>query len=122
MTQTLPQDKTAAAPKEPAHSVVHSVFASIRRLFGAEKAREQVGPIERGTWELTLIIEPDDLDGGFVAECAEVTGAMGQGETEQEAVQDLMEAINAIVEVRLREEHPPIAGATSGRRVVNVRL
>ena len=122
MTQTLPRDKTSAAPSEPAHRVVHSIFASIRRLFGAEKEREQVGPIERGTWELTLIIEPDDLDGGFVAECAEVTGPAGQGETEQEAIQDLMEAINAIVEVRLREEHPPVAGAVPGRRVVNVRL
>lgn len=122
MTQTLPRDKTADAPSGPAHRGVHSVFASIRRLFGAEKAREQIGPIEKGTWELTLIIEPDELDGGFIAECAEVTGAAGQGETEQEAIQDLMEAINAIVEVRLREEHPPVAGAAPGRRVVNVRL
>jgi predicted RNase H-like HicB family nuclease len=124
-TQTLPrEDTTATDRQEPAHGAVHSIFATIRRLFGgAEKEREQLGAIERGTWELTMAVEPDETDGGYIAECLEVPGAMGQGETEEAALRNLSDAISAIVEVKLAEESlPSHAHDLHGRRVVNVKL
>ncbi len=35
-------------------------------------------------------------EGGFIAECPDVPGAMGQGETEREAIESLIAAIIAI--------------------------
>ncbi len=55
------------------------------------------------TWALTISVDPDECDGGFVASCAEVAGAMGQGDTEEEAARDLLDAVSAIAEVRLAE-------------------
>jgi predicted RNase H-like HicB family nuclease len=43
-------------------------------------------------------VEPDEIDGGFVAECLDVPGAMAQGETEEEALEALSEALQDIVE------------------------
>lgn len=41
--------------------------------------------------------EPDE--GGFWATCLEVPGANGQGETEEECLRDLSEAVKLILEV-----------------------
>lgn len=45
--------------------------------------------------------EPDE--GGFWATCLEIPGANGQGETEQECLADLAEAVKLMLEVN-REE------------------
>jgi predicted RNase H-like HicB family nuclease len=52
--------------------------------------------------EFTAVIEPAD-EGGFVAFCPEVPGANGQGETEDEAKQDLIQAIRLILEDRRQD-------------------
>ncbi len=48
--------------------------------------------------EFTAIVEPDDE--WFVAYCPEVPGANGQGENKAEAIKNLSEAINLILEDR----------------------
>ena len=81
---------------------VVALFAALRKALGrAEDKRETA---HRGAWELCVVVEADPLDGGFIAECPDVPGAMAQGETEREAVESLIHAINAIVEVKM-EQH-----------------
>lgn len=127
-TETPVKDKrTTKTGTGPAPGFVLGAFATLRRLFGGtEKTRERIdGPptVERGTWELTMSVEPDECDGGFVAECIEVPGAMGQGETEEEALRDLAEAINAIVEVKLEQQHlRPRPSHFGGPRTISVKL
>jgi predicted RNase H-like HicB family nuclease len=52
--------------------------------------------------ELTAIIE-EAPEGGYWAVCAEVPGANGQGESIEEAKQNLREAIRLIFEDRLAD-------------------
>jgi predicted RNase H-like HicB family nuclease len=52
--------------------------------------------------ELTAIIEKAP-EGGFWAICPEVPGANGQGETVEEAKQNLKEAVALILEDRLAD-------------------
>ena len=52
--------------------------------------------------ELTAIIEKAP-EGGFWAICPEVQGANGQGETVEEAKQNLKEAISLILDDRIED-------------------
>ncbi|MDA1272938.1 MAG: type II toxin-antitoxin system HicB family antitoxin [Verrucomicrobia bacterium] len=49
--------------------------------------------------EFTAVIEVAE-EGGYWAVCPEVTGANGQGETVEEAKQDLSESIRLVLEDR----------------------
>ncbi|MCO5200586.1 MAG: type II toxin-antitoxin system HicB family antitoxin [Chloroflexi bacterium] len=70
------------------------------------------------TNEFTAIVEPAD-EGGFWAYCPEVPGANGQGETVQEALDDLAAAIELMLAV-LREEGIKRASATATRETVRL--
>ena len=50
----------------------------------------------------TVILEPQE-EGGFTARCVELPGAISQGETKTEALENIREAIGLILEV-LRED------------------
>lgn len=119
---------TSKASRESAPGFVHSIFGTLRKVFGrAEDERKTVGEpsdLEHSaTWALTMSVEADEYDGGFVAACAEVPGAMGQGESEDEALHDLLEAINAIVAVRLEQNFKgKRQTAPDGARIVSVQL
>lgn len=52
--------------------------------------------------ELTVIIEPA-TEGGYWAICPEIQGANGQGETIEEAKESIKNAIQLILEDRLRD-------------------
>ena len=47
--------------------------------------------------DFTAIVEPDP-DGGFVAFCAEIPSANGQGETEQNAIDNLIAGIKFVLQ------------------------
>jgi predicted RNase H-like HicB family nuclease len=47
-----------------------------------------------------LITIFSDEDGMFIAECPSIPGCVSQGKTEQEAEQNIQEAINECLEVR----------------------
>lgn len=130
-TPVRERQQTAAermTERESAPGIVHSLVAALRRLFGRpEDARETLGALSEvehhATWALTISVDPDECDGGFVAWCAEVPGAMGQGDTEEEAARDLLDAVSAIAEVRLAETFEVARErADDGPRVVNVQL
>jgi len=48
--------------------------------------------INMGQWSFTVIIEPDE-DGGFVAHCPELRGCWSQGETIDETLHNVADAI-----------------------------
>jgi predicted RNase H-like HicB family nuclease len=50
----------------------------------------------------TVVLEPQE-EGGFTARCLELPGAITQGETRREAIENIKEAIGLILEV-LRED------------------
>jgi len=50
----------------------------------------------------TIVLEPQE-EGGFTARCLELPGAVTQGETRREAIENIKEAIGLILEV-LRED------------------
>jgi predicted RNase H-like HicB family nuclease len=49
-----------------------------------------------------VVVERDELDGGYVAECLNLPGCVSQGETEDEALENLADAIIEVLRVRMR--------------------
>ena len=50
----------------------------------------------------TVVLEPQE-EGGFTVQCVEIPGAISQGETREEALASIKEAIELVLEVQ-REE------------------
>ncbi|MBN1762084.1 MAG: type II toxin-antitoxin system HicB family antitoxin [Methanomicrobia archaeon] len=46
----------------------------------------------------TIILEKEE-EGGYSAQCLELPGAISQGETKEEALRNIKEAIEALLEV-----------------------
>lgn len=104
-TQTFerqPVSETSPVPKP-----VVAFFAILRRiLHGPEAERECVYEPEEahiGTWKLEVSVIPDEIDGGFIAECRDVPGAVSQGETQEQAVDGLIDAVQGIVAAKMQE-------------------
>ena len=50
----------------------------------------------------TVVLEPQK-DGGFTVQCVEIPGAISQGENKDEALANIKEAIELVLEVQLSE-------------------
>ncbi|MFQ6054648.1 MAG: type II toxin-antitoxin system HicB family antitoxin [Methanosarcinales archaeon] len=57
--------------------------------------------------EYRVILEKQE-EGGYTAQCLEIPGAISQGETKEEALKNIKEAIELVCEV-LREEASKIS-------------
>lgn len=92
---------------DPRHDL--PLFHRVKRLG---RRRHSAG------WTFTVNIWPDELDGGFGAECLELPGCFSQGETEDEALANIMDAITEVLASMLREarEAGSSAPAPPGRR------
>jgi predicted RNase H-like HicB family nuclease len=55
--------------------------------------------------KLLITIYPDE-DGVFIAECASIPGCVSQGKTEEEAEENIREAIKECLEVRAEKGLP----------------
>jgi predicted RNase H-like HicB family nuclease len=55
-------------------------------------------PVQRKVAPLRVFLQPCE-EGGFTATCAQVPGAISEGETEEEAVENLMDAVKCVLEV-----------------------
>lgn len=64
----------------------------------------------------TVIVE-EDVAGGYVATAPAFPGVVDQGETEEEAVMNLRDALNFTIEC-MTEEGEELPPADAGRRVV----
>jgi predicted RNase H-like HicB family nuclease len=60
---------------------------------------EQAVPVPTGP-TLTVRIRTDELDGGYIAECLELPGCVSEGESEEEALENLTEAVAGVLAVR----------------------
>ena len=54
----------------------------------------------------TVILEPQEV-GGYTVRCLELPGAISQGETKEEAVGNVKEAISLVLEVLIQEFASP---------------
>jgi predicted RNase H-like HicB family nuclease len=52
-------------------------------------------------------------EGGFTAQCVEIPGAVSEGETEKEAMDNIADAIHEILVVRRQEAEKAVTGAQS---------
>ena len=57
--------------------------------------------------EFTVILEPAE-EGGYTVQCVELPAAISQGETREEALKNIKEAIQLVLEVR--EEQGVVVG------------
>jgi predicted RNase H-like HicB family nuclease len=75
--------------------------STIRRIVrGFESDRGD----SHAEWTLTVRIGPDTLDGGWVAECLELPGCFSQGETKEEALSNISDAIAGVISLRTEEQ------------------
>ncbi len=65
--------------------------------------------VKGGDIRIAYSIQKDELDGGYIAECSDLPGCASQGETEEEAVANLADAvadyISVIIEDHLQKQH-----------------
>lgn len=54
--------------------------------------------------KFTVVLDPQP-EGGFTVQCLEIPGAISQGETEKEALENIQDAIALILEVQRSEAH-----------------
>jgi predicted RNase H-like HicB family nuclease len=112
----------------PVPKPVIAFFAAFRRLMGrAEDERECVyEPPERteiGKWKVQMSVTRDELDGGFIAECIDLPGAVAQGETQAEAFENLIDAVQGVLAAEMEEQFRTIDPDTvSGTTRLTVTL
>ena len=109
-----PQAQVVAPPPpmSPVPKAVIAFFAFFRRLFGGpEDERERVADLHTGTWNLRVSVTPDKIDDGFVAECLDLPGPMSQGDTQAEALENLIDAVQGVVAAKMEENFRAIKAA-----------
>jgi len=90
-------DAAAATPWQRA-------CARIRRtVLGFESERDE----NHATWTLTVRVREDTLDGGWIAECLDLPGCLSQGDTREEALDNLSDAIGGIISLRMEQQATP---------------
>lgn len=67
----------------------------------------------------TVTLTPAE-EGGFVAQCVEVPGAISEGDTKEEALENITDAIGRVLEVRLKEARDQVAKSHALIQVVEV--
>lgn len=48
--------------------------------------------------KFTVVLEKDEVDGGYSVQCVELRGAISQGETKEDALKNIREAIELYLE------------------------
>lgn len=84
-----------------------------RRLLDSIRKAAGIGaPVDATRWdeennalhaeiEFRVSVVEDELDGGFIVECLNLPGCMSQGDTVEEAVENIGEAIAGVLAARL---------------------
>ncbi len=75
-----------------------SLFRRSVRKFEAERTATE------STFHFTVSVEEDKLDGGYVAAVVDLPGCMSQGETFEEAVDNVMDAFHEVLTARVEEQ------------------
>lgn len=88
-----------------------SIHKFIDALLGRDHVRESSSA---GMAEFTVQLRPDEIDGGWIAECVDLPGCVSDGDTIDEALQHLTEAIIGVLSVRLQQHARQITGQLVG--------
>ncbi len=54
-------------------------------------------------FEFNVVLEKDEMDGGFVVRCLDLPGCVSGGETEEEAIANIADAIGGVITARMLE-------------------
>lgn len=81
--------------------MIQNFLTRVRRALRAFESERTDG---RSSWQLTVTLERDDLDGGWVAECVDLPGCVSQGETIDEALANIADAIVGVVAARMQQQ------------------
>jgi len=117
----------------PLHARAHLARATLAALRGAAASafvrRLTIryggdGPHVTGRIAFAIEVEEDDIDGGYSARCLDLPGCRSDGDTEEEAVNNLIEAIAGVLEARMQRTrsdptaitHIDLPQAESGRK------
>jgi predicted RNase H-like HicB family nuclease len=57
----------------------------------------------RSALGFTVVLEPDETDGGFVVHCPELQGCWSQGDTPEDAIHNICDAIAAWLAVHVEQ-------------------
>jgi predicted RNase H-like HicB family nuclease len=63
------------------------------------RIKECVGEQSSADMTFTIVLRADQDEGGFVAECLDMPGCVSEGETQEEAVANIQNAIRACLSV-----------------------
>jgi predicted RNase H-like HicB family nuclease len=81
----------------------HRFLTRVRR---AVRAFESERTDTQAEWTFTVRVREDELDGGWVAECVDLPGCFSQGETREEALANVSEAIAEVISLRMDQQLP----------------
>jgi predicted RNase H-like HicB family nuclease len=77
------------------------LLALLRRIF--LRFESERGD-DHASWTLTVRVKEDPLDGGWVAECPDLPGCFAQGDTRDEALYNLSDAVAGIISLRMEQQ------------------
>ena len=78
-----------------------SIYATIGDKHGCFEHRKEVTEME-----YRVVLEPDQEDSGYVAHCPALPGCCSQGDTKEEALENIKEAIEAYIESLQKDSLP----------------
>ena len=92
------------APPGRERSLANRVIDAMLSAAGSavESIERKRGRKLSGHLVFTVQIEEDELDGGYIAECVELPGCLAQGETEEEALENIIDVIPAFLEAKMQ--------------------
>jgi predicted RNase H-like HicB family nuclease len=98
---------------------IRSVMEAIRHAAGDSpvggfSARPD-GSEVTGKFNFKVQVTPDELDGGYVVECLNLPGCVSEGETVEEALDNLADAIAGVMITRFEERLPPTTSVSAER-------
>ena len=70
--------------------------------------------------EYRIVLEPDPEDGGYVVHCPALPGCYSEGDTKDEAIENIREAIEAYID-SLKKDNLPIPRGTEPE-ILSVRV
>jgi len=100
--------KEAASVVQAAWQRFLSSFRRAAHSFESERSDKA------SSFELLVDVRRDDLDGGYVAEVVDMPGVMSQGDTEEEALENVVEAWSEVVTARLARQFTERSSMDSG--------
>ena len=85
----------------------------LRALRKAAKSFESHRDEDKFFFKFDVTVEKDELDGGYVAESIDFPGCVAEGETEEEALENIIDALGGVLTVRLQKNLREMGGGTN---------